>query len=44
MSKFINGINEKNFKKLKSSIMDIIHLCIKKNLLDNLINSLKILG
>jgi hypothetical protein len=29
MEKFICGIQEKNFKKLKSSILDIIHMCIK---------------
>jgi hypothetical protein len=44
MKKFLNGIIEKNPKKLISSIMDVIHLSIVKNKILNLMESFFTLG
>jgi len=44
MSKFINGIKEKNIKKLRSSILDVIHLSVLMDQLEHVVRSCLILG
>lgn len=44
MSKFLNGLKEKNLLKLVSGVLDIIHLCIKKEKIELLLESYYILG
>ena len=44
MSKFLNGLKEKNLLKLESGVMDIIHLCIQKEKVELLLEAYFILA
>lgn len=44
MKKFLNGLKEKNPKKLVSGVMDVVHLSIVKNQVVNLLEAYFTLG
>lgn len=44
MKKFVNGVSQKNYKKIRSAIMDVMHICIQQNQTAHLLECCLMLG